>query len=370
MAVLDADGDRGHRALAVRVAAPWADGCRGGSPAPAPGSGHNGCGSGAGSGSAPAYRTTSGAAPLGPQTVGRAARDDEIVARVYGDVAEDASSVPEPSWTKITSSRSPFGRKSIRASGGGGISTSLFHISRRRPVIASPPAAFLTSCRGVAVLVCVGHPLVAHDRVERAQLLRAAGRREVVQDRLVPVKPSRPITSSVISVPFSRYWMWRFGDVSEAQVEGHARRIPPAQGRRSRLRASRGDNGHRAFLPVAAGRSDRSDCRTRPSRAASFWTGAPKLLAAFATILGSIVALTTVLVQAGVIGSERYQGGTTTAVPVPAYGLGADVVHRKRRRQPKRLRDPRRNAVSRRRAERSSTDSWPGRRTRRATSAS
>jgi len=36
----------------------------------------------------------------------------------------------------------------------------------------------------------------------------------------------------------------------------------------------------------------------------SFWTGAPKLLAAFATLLGSVVALTTVLVQAGVIGSQ------------------------------------------------------------------
>jgi hypothetical protein len=47
----------------------------------------------------------------------------------------------------------------------------------------------------------------------------------------------------------------------------------------------------------------------------SFWTGAPKLLAAFATLLGSIVALTTVLVQAGVIGS-RTAGETTPTVPV------------------------------------------------------
>jgi hypothetical protein len=48
---------------------------------------------------------------------------------------------------------------------------------------------------------------------------------------------------------------------------------------------------------------------------ASFWTSAPKLLAAFATILGSIVALTTVLVQAGVIGS-RTAAQTTATVPV------------------------------------------------------
>jgi hypothetical protein len=47
----------------------------------------------------------------------------------------------------------------------------------------------------------------------------------------------------------------------------------------------------------------------------SFWTGAPKLLAAFATLLGSIVALTTVLVQAGVIGSQA-AGETTPTVPV------------------------------------------------------
>ena len=47
----------------------------------------------------------------------------------------------------------------------------------------------------------------------------------------------------------------------------------------------------------------------------SFWTGAPKLLAAFATLLGSIVALTTVLVQAGVIGSQT-AARTTPSVPV------------------------------------------------------
>jgi hypothetical protein len=47
----------------------------------------------------------------------------------------------------------------------------------------------------------------------------------------------------------------------------------------------------------------------------SFWTGAPKLLAAFATLLGSVVALATVLVQAGVIGSPS-PAQTTATVPV------------------------------------------------------
>ena len=48
----------------------------------------------------------------------------------------------------------------------------------------------------------------------------------------------------------------------------------------------------------------------------SFWTGAPKLLAAFATTIGSLVALTTVLVQAGVIGSSQAAEVTTPTVPV------------------------------------------------------
>ena len=50
--------------------------------------------------------------------------------------------------------------------------------------------------------------------------------------------------------------------------------------------------------------------------AGSFWTGAPKLLAALATTIGSLVALTTVLVQAGVIGSSQAAEVTTPTVPV------------------------------------------------------
>jgi hypothetical protein len=49
---------------------------------------------------------------------------------------------------------------------------------------------------------------------------------------------------------------------------------------------------------------------------ASFWTGAPKLLAALATTIGSLVALTTVLVQAGVIGSSQAAEVTTPTVSV------------------------------------------------------
>jgi hypothetical protein len=57
----------------------------------------------------------------------------------------------------------------------------------------------------------------------------------------------------------------------------------------------------------------------------SFWTGAPKLLAAFATLLGSIVALTTVLVQAGVIGSQS-AARTTPTVPVQPVSVRTATV--------------------------------------------
>ena len=79
----------------------------------------------------------------------------------------------------------------------------------------------------------------------------------------------------------------------------------------------------------------------------SFWTGAPKLLAAFATILGSIVALTTVLVQAGVIGSQS-AGQTTATVPVQPASVrtatGADDAERPSR-QPRRRRSTGRSAT-------------------------
>jgi hypothetical protein len=51
------------------------------------------------------------------------------------------------------------------------------------------------------------------------------------------------------------------------------------------------------------------------SSGGSFWTGAPKLLAAIATLVGSVVALTTVLVQAGVIASPGTPAETGPTVP-------------------------------------------------------
>ena len=58
----------------------------------------------------------------------------------------------------------------------------------------------------------------------------------------------------------------------------------------------------------------------------SFWTGAPKLLAALATTIGSLVALTTVLVQAGVIGSSSQAASVTTpTVPVESTARTAPL---------------------------------------------
>ena len=59
---------------------------------------------------------------------------------------------------------------------------------------------------------------------------------------------------------------------------------------------------------------------TAASPDASFWTGAPKLLAGLATVVGSFVGLATVLVQAGVIGSSAKPAQTE-----PARTQAADV---------------------------------------------
>ena len=70
--------------------------------------------------------------------------------------------------------------------------------------------------------VRVRHPLLALDRLEVADLLDAAGRLEVVQDRLVPgealeahhlLGEERPVLAE-LDVPLAR-------DVAEALVERH-----------------------------------------------------------------------------------------------------------------------------------------------------
>jgi hypothetical protein len=63
------------------------------------------------------------------------------------------------------------------------------------------------------------------------------------------------------------------------------------------------------------------DTTASASSSASFWTGAPRLLAGLATVIGSIVGLATVLVQAGVIGSSStatQTGRAKTAPPIVA----------------------------------------------------
>ena len=96
------------------------------------------------------------------------------------------------------------------------------------------------------VLVGVRHPLVAHDRLELADLLHAAGRLEVVQDRFVAGEPLEPhhllgeegAVVAELDVTLAR-------NVAESLVEGHGPRIPPESSRGSLLRDVRGEHARR-----------------------------------------------------------------------------------------------------------------------------
>ena len=57
---------------------------------------------------------------------------------------------------------------------------------------------------------------------------------------------------------------------------------------------------------------------TGASTGASFWDGAPKLVAGLATLVGSLAAVATVLVQAGVFGSPSASPQTTQAQTIQA----------------------------------------------------
>jgi hypothetical protein len=78
------------------------------------------------------------------------------------------------------------------------------------------------------VLVGLRHPLLAHDRLEGADLLHAAGRLEVVEDRLVAgealeahhlLGQERAVVAE-LDVPLAR-------NVAEALVEGHRGKDTP-----------------------------------------------------------------------------------------------------------------------------------------------
>ena len=112
-------------------------------------------------------RRGSAARPVGDEPVGRAARDHDVVAVRVGHVAEDRlerarALVDEDALVALAVPE----EVSIRSAGRQiEISTSLFHISSRRPVISSPSAR--SPRVEEPVLVGVGHPLVALDRLER-----------------------------------------------------------------------------------------------------------------------------------------------------------------------------------------------------------
>ena len=83
----------------------------------------------------------------------------------------------------------------------------------------------------VPVRVRIGHPLLALDRLEVAELLDATGRGEVVEDRLVPdealeahylLGQERAVVTE-LDVALAR-------NVAAYLVRGHGRRLPPRRG--------------------------------------------------------------------------------------------------------------------------------------------
>ena len=123
---------------------------------------------------------------LRAEAVRRPARDDDVVARRVRQVAEDRlerarALVHEDDLVALA----VRGRSSPSSSSGrqSEISTSLFHIRSCRPDDGVARRRHVPR-REVPVRVRVGHPLLAHDRLELAELDHAARRLEVVEDRL------------------------------------------------------------------------------------------------------------------------------------------------------------------------------------------
>ena len=163
--------------------------------------------------------------PLRREAVGRPARDDDVVALLVGQRRRRSSPAsPTPSWTKITSSPSPFRKKySIDSIGRQSeISTSSFHISSRRPVIVVALGRRRRTCGSAGARARrAPTPRARSARTRRARD-HAARRLEVVEDRLVPgealeahdlLGQQRPVVAE-LDVALAR-------DVAEALVHRH-----------------------------------------------------------------------------------------------------------------------------------------------------
>ena len=164
---------------------------------------------------------------LGPEAVRRAARDDDVVALLVGDVAE----------RRLERARPLVDEDHLVALA---VAEEVLH-RRRRPAerdlhVAVPhqqSAARDLVARGldagrleVPVRVLVGQPLLALDRLEAGEVHHPARRVKVVQDRLVAGEPLEPhhllgeerAVVAKLDVALPR-------NVAETLVEGHGGRI-------------------------------------------------------------------------------------------------------------------------------------------------
>ena len=159
---------------------------------------------------------------LGDEAVRRAAGDHHVVAVAVGQVAErrlqrSRALVHEDALVVLAVAEEVVHRRAGRQSE---ISTSSFHISTRRPVISSPDAA---RCRReVPVRVRFRHPLLVLDRLELPELLDAARRLEVVEDRLVAGEAleAHDLLGQQAAV-VAEDDVALAGDIPETDVEGH-----------------------------------------------------------------------------------------------------------------------------------------------------
>src|SRR5579862_2975049 len=166
---------------------------------------------------------------LGDEAVRRAARDHHVVARLVREVAEDRLDRPRalvheydlvalPVPEEVVHRLARAAQRDLDVVVPHEEPPSVDRVARRR---AFPRAE-------VAMCMRIGHPLLAHDRLELAELDHAARRLEVVEDRLEPREALEPhhlfgekcpvVAEHDVSLPRK---------FAETLIERHAWRISP-----------------------------------------------------------------------------------------------------------------------------------------------
>src|SRR5947208_11819597 len=164
---------------------------------------------------------------FGPETVGRPARDDDVVAVLVRDVAEDRlerarALVDEDDFVALAVAEEVV-HLLLRAAEG-----DLDVVVPHQHAAAGELVAFRVDAVGleVAMRMRVRNPLVTLDLLEVADSHHAAGRLEVVQDRLQPDETLHPhdLFGQERSV-VSELDVTLAGDVAQTLVERHGYRI-------------------------------------------------------------------------------------------------------------------------------------------------